>query len=236
LANWADSLIFVLKEFVNAYQGIVNENFWQRICTSESHRNCDDNNLRGWFMVFSPFNDKGKYLLNRENNNVYCEIDDCGIPDCEFDFNFTATDKQCNHHLVTLFGGLTMTNYDININTLNALCSYTIILSKQITIKDIEEYIMKKFNNFDTENINIVIAIVKFLITTVQLPSQYYLNVAQSFDNTINSEYFLDALRKSSDSQKLEIVYSIVSHGKMKRYFSEHSKDELIQNYFQSNK
>lgn len=55
LNDWADLLLAVLNEFIEAYNGLVHEDFWQRICSNSIRVSADQGNLKGWFPVFPAF-------------------------------------------------------------------------------------------------------------------------------------------------------------------------------------
>tara|TARA_Y100000590_G_scaffold470551_1_gene666263 strand:- start:7810 stop:8832 length:1023 start_codon:yes stop_codon:yes gene_type:complete len=83
--QWQEVLVPVLDQFIDAYQGRVDEDFWQRMVTSERLGSGSNRFLKGWFLVFSPFNAKGEYHLNslREINktHIYGRVDDRDIID-----------------------------------------------------------------------------------------------------------------------------------------------------------
>lgn len=136
LNSWTDLLIPVLEEFCNAYQGNVNENFWQRICTYVERGSGGEKNFRGWFVVFSPFSSTGEYILRDfdkvQEDNMYADIEDEEIGDCAIDVDFTITDSVGQNHSLVLFGGILFTKYDFDHSLLSTSSDYFIIKSKYI--------------------------------------------------------------------------------------------------------
>jgi len=91
LTQWADVLAMVLARFVDAYQGKVEEKWWQRICTSEKRGSGCEKTYRGWMFAFSPFNEKGEYILNTMEEilatHIYAVVDDNEIVSCMNEVN-----------------------------------------------------------------------------------------------------------------------------------------------------
>jgi Domain of unknown function (DUF4419) len=157
LTNWADVLVPVLQEFVNAYQGNVNPDFWERICTSQRVGSGGQQKFRGWFVVFSPFNSDGKYLLRSKEeiaeDHVYCVIDDDDIVDCYISTPVTVEDhtEACGdfahpdgkRYQTTFFGGLMMTQFDKENNSLRPTTDWGIIINEEITLETLQEFVAK---------------------------------------------------------------------------------------------
>jgi len=101
LTAWADLLVPVLEKFVDAYKGNIERDFWQRICTYRSIGSGGDKEFRGWFLVFSPFDESGHYLLRSKEqvnqDHIYADVLDSTIVDCLIECPFIVEDhtKEC---------------------------------------------------------------------------------------------------------------------------------------------
>ena len=147
--DWADLLVPVLEQFVQAYQGQVNEDFWQRICTSKRRGSGGQQDLKGWFLVFAPFDDSGKYVLKPleevHKNNVYGVVDDDAVPECALDVSVVVDDLDSKRHHVVFYGGLLMTQYDQDKNTMSPTVDWLMIEKKEITYLDLHQSLLKSF-------------------------------------------------------------------------------------------
>jgi uncharacterized protein DUF4419 len=158
LTNWADVLVPVLQEFVNAYQGNVNLDFWERICTHNRVGSGGQKKFRGWFVALSPFDADGKYLLRSKNeieeDHIYCVIDDDDIVDCFISMPVTIEDHtaECGdfdrpggkRYQTTFFAGMLMTQYDEGNNTLRPTTDWGIIINEEITLETLQKYVTKE--------------------------------------------------------------------------------------------
>lgn len=163
LTDWADLLLPVLHEFIQAYNGQVNEDFWQRICTNEPRGSGGQKNFRGWFLVFSPFDEHGKYLLNPftevQKSNIYAVINDDQIADCAINVSITIDDHVTHNnngtgqiHHVIFYAGLLMTQYNQKKNTLAPTVDWIMIGKKQITYLDLEQSLIDFLNKHYAKN------------------------------------------------------------------------------------
>jgi hypothetical protein len=120
LDQWADLLIPVLENFADAYSRAIrgqeqDKSFWQRICTSKRRGSGGQQTYLGWFMVFTPLDNKGRYQLKDkqsvDTNNVYAVCDDDSIPigicSVPVDINDNGTEIQTK-----FFAGSLTVNYD----------------------------------------------------------------------------------------------------------------------------
>jgi hypothetical protein len=129
LTKWSELLIEVLKEFYNFYVGNVSEDFWQRICTHEA-RSSGPSKLRGWFVVFNPFEPGGKYILRDivdiKKDHIYADMDDNEISNTQIDVTiYICTPREKFN--VTLWGGVISTSYDPSQNILSPACDFVAI-------------------------------------------------------------------------------------------------------------
>jgi len=147
LSKWADLLIPVLTKFEQAYNGQIDEEFWQRACTYRSKGSGGQKDFRGWFLVFSPFDEDGKYLLNPkdevDSTHLYGEVADDDIMDCMIHAPITIEGhtSECGKYAnfagkryeCTLFAGMMMSEYDEQSNTLRPTVDWGVIINPPIT-------------------------------------------------------------------------------------------------------
>lgn len=133
LSDWCKLLKLVLNQFIDAYQGKVDGEFWQRICTSASLGSGGEKEFRGWFLVFAPFDAKGKYILKSYESimqdNIYAHVDDISIPECRI----SVPVKLDNNGMISeLFfnAGMPMCYYDSKANTLSPTVNWVLIRKK----------------------------------------------------------------------------------------------------------
>jgi len=157
LSNWADLLLPVLDELVLSYEGKVNTDFWQKICTYTTRGSGCQKTFRGWFLVFSPFNDKGRYVLRPldsvKQDGIYGVVDDNDIVDCAIDVQVQVDDHTGEDYeksplynpmsamfgkslQVVFYGGLLMSSYDQKENVLSPASGWLLIRKKEIKFED----------------------------------------------------------------------------------------------------
>lgn len=143
---WRALLLPVLQEFINAYQYQVNEDFWQKMCTSTRRGSGSQQKLRGWFLVFTPFNDEGKYLLNPletvSQTGIYAALNDDQIPDCGLNVNVEIDDHDREYHVV-FYGGLLLTQYDHEKNCLAPSVDWVMIEKTQLTYDNLAQQLQE---------------------------------------------------------------------------------------------
>lgn len=159
LSDWADLLIPVLEQFVEAYQGNIDKEFWQSACTSKSYGSGGQQKFRGWFLVFSPFDGSGKYLLNSKEevnkSNIYGNVDDSDIIETVISTPVTIEDHtaECGDfaqqagrkYESTVFAGMMMSEYNENTNTLRPTVDWGLIINPEITLDLMRDQIDDKF-------------------------------------------------------------------------------------------
>ena len=154
LNDWADLLLPVLNEFINAYQGNVKEDFWQRIATSEPRGSGGQKDFRGWFLVFSPFTREGQYQLRPfqdvQQDYIYAIIPDDAICDCSLNVQVLVNDNGEEIHIV-FYGGLLMTHYDEENNMLSPAVDWIMIEKKKITFEDLRKSLTEKLKRIESE-------------------------------------------------------------------------------------
>jgi hypothetical protein len=244
LSQWADVLIPVLTEFVNAYQGNVNRHFWQRICTHIPLGSAGDKKFRGWFMVFSPFSKEGDYMLRSSEkikaDNIYCNIMDTDVTDCHVESEISMEDCYGIHN-VTLFGGLLMTDYNSNTNTLSPTRDYAIIkapfvdkiMLKRSFMQSLSQehnkvYYDKKeaeFPGFYKEFYEFLV----FVYAELNVPNNLLLKISHDYADNI-----LDYKERVSE-KTLSDTYDSLSNKfyELHEFFPQGKKDELIKKFLQ---
>jgi hypothetical protein len=144
MAKWVDVLLPVLDEFVAAYEGRVNEAFWQKMITYKRLGSGGEKKLRGWFVVFAPFNGNGDYYLNSKEEiaktGIYAEIRDANIQTATVAVPVKLDDNGTMHSLV-FWGGVSLPAYDAPANRVSPSVDWAIIdktnLSKEELLKAI---------------------------------------------------------------------------------------------------
>lgn len=130
LERWSKELLLVLDEFIQAYRGDVNADFWQRIATHKFLGSGGEKSLRGWFLVFAPFNAKGEYHLNSreviQETNVYGDVEDVSIVGAAMDVPVKINDNGIEHDAI-FYGGVTMPQYDAGKNELRPAVGWAIV-------------------------------------------------------------------------------------------------------------
>ena len=192
LTEWAKLLVPILEEFCNAYEGIVREDFWQRICTNKSRGSGGEKKFRGWFMVFAPFSHEGKYILNPydqvQKDNIYADIDDDEVGNAYCDIDVSITDSFNQTHIFILFGGILFTEYDKQNNILIPSVDYMIIKKKYIEFDDmrnifynaIKQWSYKKDLDMHNEINETIIKFVHFICLESNIPNTLFSNIASS--------------------------------------------------------
>ena len=152
--SWADLLIPVLEQFVSAYSGQVSEDFWQRICTSSSYGSGSQQEFKGWFLVFSPFNKKGKYILRPkpkvDADHIYSQVSEDDIIDCQIDVPVTIIDMNDGgkRYETTFYAGMMTTRYNEETNTLRPGVDWAIVINKELTFDDMKDYLDTLFTTY----------------------------------------------------------------------------------------
>lgn len=187
LTDWANLLIPVLDKFIDSYKGNVDNDFWQRICTFKRYGSGGQQAFRGWFLVFSPFNDDNKYILNSydevmETHN-YGYVKETDIVDCSIDveiivedhigeqyekslpYNPVVAQYGCKHTIV-FYAGLLMSKYDQEENILSPEPGWLMIRKKEIKYEDMLSYhnnqLKRWSSNISEEESRIIEEILKF--------------------------------------------------------------------------
>jgi len=83
LTSWSQVLGHVLDNFVDAFQGKIDTNWWNRIA-HQTGGGSGPSYLEGWILAFIPFKDNGSYILNSlkdvQQNKSYGRMDTDDIP------------------------------------------------------------------------------------------------------------------------------------------------------------
>jgi hypothetical protein len=147
LTKWADALIPVLGQFIGAYQGEVEESFWQRVATSQTYGSGGQRSYTGWLLVFNPFV-KGKCILNTpekivETNN-YGSLSEDEISISHISFQMTIDDYGTKH-LSNFHAGMLLTEYDEETQTVQPSVDMAIYLTQELTMEDMKVALSEKF-------------------------------------------------------------------------------------------
>lgn len=216
LNAWADLLLPVLNEFIKAYQGEVDVDFWQRICTSKRRGSGGQKNFKGWFLVFSPFDEQVKYLLRSpeevSKDHIYGIVADDDICDCSVNVQVIVDDHLNNpqgkrYHV--FYAGLLMTHYNAEKNQLSPTVDWILIEKKEIMLEDLQKRLTSNFagENLSKEKMKMLQTLVKFsydvavashfpnevLIDLVKTVSSYHYNFLYEKENQ-TCEKFLEFL------------------------------------------
>lgn len=169
LSNWADLLLPVIDEFINTYQNNIDQDFWQRMCTYKTRGSGKQKTFRGWFLVFSPFNESGKYLLKSlesvKKNHIYGIVDDDDIVDCGINVQIPVNDHG-NMCQAVFYAGLLMTKYNDTNNALAPKPAWLMIQKKHIQLDDminsLRNQMIKYSSSFRKEDRKSLEDLVKF--------------------------------------------------------------------------
>lgn len=96
LVVWKNLLIEVLYKFIDAYDGIVNMDFWQSCITGQSFGSGPQLIYGGWILLFSPFLENGKWIITPPTSNTpnkYGQVELEDILNLLVDFNITVNDN-----------------------------------------------------------------------------------------------------------------------------------------------
>lgn len=151
LNKWTELLVGVLDQFVNAYQHKIDETFWQSIFSCKCYGS-GSVKYGGWMLVFSPFDNNGKYYLNDietiRKTNCYANIKKQHIVDYIASVPITISDGY-NERSMTLCGGIIGTQYDNN--TIRTKTGWTIITN--VTLESFLNYCNSSINKITTDEI-----------------------------------------------------------------------------------
>lgn len=148
LTNWCDLLGPVIDQFVQAYQGNVDSDFWQRVCTHKTRGSGGQRSYGGWFLVFSPFDSKGKYLLRPkeqvDKDHVYAFVKDDSFVPCGIDVPVVINDHGTEYQTV-FYAGILTSHYDKERNSLSPNVEWAMIIKKPVTYQDLYDSLQESF-------------------------------------------------------------------------------------------
>lgn len=78
LTDWSESLIKIVDQFINVFDGIIDLSFWGKICHYKEGGS-GPSYLSGWITVFTSFDEKGCWQGNPTVGNEYPKIDTTDI-------------------------------------------------------------------------------------------------------------------------------------------------------------
>lgn len=150
--DWAQLLLPVLQEFINSFKGQVNEDFWQLICTSTKRGSGGEKYLRGWFLVFSPLDKDGKYVLREEaqvkDDHLYATVEDDRILDCALDVPIVVEELSGKQHQLVFYAGLLTTVHDTKKKCVKSSTDWILIKKKEITCEDVYKFAMDDYGRY----------------------------------------------------------------------------------------
>ncbi len=240
LSDWADLLIPVLQEFVNVFDMKINEDFWQRVCTYKDRGSGGEKYFRGWFLVFCPFSNNGKYILNPidkvNEDHVYGNVadDELGDAEVEVDVIFNNNGVKLTY---TLFGGVMMTQYDKINNVLSPACDYLVIKSKFVTFDDMNEAYQKELKKhpwkcnkkFQEMGVyDIVIKFAHYVANESNLPNNMFISLGSYISNLY--------LNKKEIPVKQNILKECYSEFSLEYsdFIKPDMKDDMIKSFLES--
>lgn len=140
ITAWTDLLVPVLEQFVEFYKGSIDEEFWQRVCTYISRGSGGEKGYRGWFLVFSPFDADGKYMLRPkekvDEDHIYGMVDDADIISGTITVPIRVDDNGVPHEMV-VSAGVAQAEYDLAKNELRASVGWTLYEKKIVEYNDL---------------------------------------------------------------------------------------------------
>lgn len=227
ITNWTNLLLHVLKEFAGIYENKVDDKFWQRICTSSVRGSGGQKNFRGWFIVFSPFNSMGKYMLKTfdeiKKDNIYGNVNDSDIVECSINVP-VLFDNNGKIFQLSLYGGILMVQYDVNKQEICPKADWLLINKKEIILDDM----LKKLNH----NINIKLG-------TKLIKYAYYMAKICHFSNDTLLEladsciYYLKYYWKNKEEDDLYKKYTeyLLNDYQFGKLMDESKVNNIIKNY-----
>lgn len=228
ITKWKELLVPVLEQFHQFYLGNVNENFWQRCCSSKKRGSGSDNNYSGWFLAFSPFDNKGNYILRGAEeialDHCYANnIRDQDIPDSQVD-----VDVVLNNINFTLWGGTIGSNYDQDNNILSVAADFAAIQHKTITFDMFHDEFLKQKNSDNPELNKMYSTLAKFCYFAAEQTSVPNNNLMKLLADVHLYSYDIGRGNNIPDDNKLlSQIYAKLSGEYCKSEWKEYLKPEL---------
>lgn len=123
LTEWSDVLMYVVKDMMKPFDGVIDKSFWDRICKYKDGRfayNTTPPEYRGWFMAFNPFASSGNYLLNPAQQIF--DTNEFGVVDRFSGYNSVVTIEVTGcttFRQLIVYSGMLSMSYDSETNTLS---------------------------------------------------------------------------------------------------------------------
>jgi len=116
LTSWSQVLGHVLDHFVDAFQGKIDTDWWNRIAHKTGGGSGPDY-LEGWILAFIPFTDQGDYVLNSLENiltsKAYGKMDTNDVPLSSVEVPVTIDDNGTLYKTL-FYGGLFVCKYKVD--------------------------------------------------------------------------------------------------------------------------
>jgi len=150
LEKWSEQLLPVLDQFIDAYQGRVNEDFWKKMLTFRKVGSGGQKKFRGWFMVFAPFSAEGKYHLNSaeeiKRTGIYATLLDSAIFNATVSVPVKFITNNVEHNLM-FFGGVVAPSYSKTKNEISPSVDYLILEVVKQSKEDLVKNIANQFGS-----------------------------------------------------------------------------------------
>lgn len=88
VVKWTDLLHKVIDKFIEAFDGVVDSEFWNKIALESM--GSGSSHLTGWLIVFNPYSTSGRYLLG---NSIYGMVSEDDICDCTIEVDMDVDDN-----------------------------------------------------------------------------------------------------------------------------------------------
>jgi hypothetical protein len=114
LTNWSRVLELVLDKFIDAFDGNVDVDFWNRIA-HQTGGGSGPRYLQGWILAFIPFDDSGNYVLNDINTiketGQFGRVDTNNVPASAVEVPVTIDDNGTEYKTMFCAGALVSKRY-----------------------------------------------------------------------------------------------------------------------------
>jgi len=126
---WSEVLGNTLDQFVNAYQGKRDTDWWNRIAT-KTGGGSGPRYLEGWILSFIPWTEEGRMVLNPlskiKSTKSYGKMDTNEIPVSAVDVPVTIDDNGHVYHTKFLAGAY-LSSYDKQANTMSPALDWAMV-------------------------------------------------------------------------------------------------------------
>lgn len=114
LTNWSKVLQYVLPNFVNAFNGDIDKDFWNRIA-HQTGGGSGPSWLEGWILAFVPFTKEGKCVLNDleeiKKTNSFGQMETTDVPASIVEVPVTIDDNGTMYKTI-FYAGAIMSRFE----------------------------------------------------------------------------------------------------------------------------